>query len=44
MTAFFAVMERCDGEIMLQTAYTEGALERQREYLLQSSEYRLFAA
>ena len=41
---FFAVMERCDGEIMLQTAYTEGALERQREYLLQSSEYRLFAA
>lgn len=25
---FFAVMERCDGEIMLQTAYTEGALER----------------
>lgn len=40
---FFAVMERCDGEIMLQTAYTEGALERQREYLLQNSEYRLFA-
>lgn len=40
---FFAVMERCDEEIMLQTAYTEGALERQREYLLQSSEYRLFA-
>lgn len=25
---FFAVMERCDEEIMLQTAYTEGALER----------------
>ena len=41
---FFAVMERCDEEIMLQTAYTEGALERQREYLLQNSEYRLFAA
>ncbi len=40
---FFAVMERCDEEIMLQTAYTEGALERQREYLLQNSEYRLFA-
>lgn len=38
---FFAVMERCDEEIMLQTAYTEGALERQREYLLQNSEYRL---
>ena len=44
MTAFFAVMERCDGEILLQTAYTEGALEQQREYLLQNSEYRLFAA
>lgn len=41
---FFAVMERCDEEIMLQAAYTEGALERQREYLLQNSEYRLFAA
>ena len=41
---FFAVMERRDEEIMLQTAYTEGALERQREYLLQNSEYRLFAA
>lgn len=40
---FFAVMKRCDEEIMLQTAYTEGALERQREYLLQNSEYRLFA-
>lgn len=40
---FFAVMERCDEEIMLQTAYTEGALERQREYLLQSSEYRFIA-
>ena len=40
---FFAVMERRDEEIMLQTAYTEGALERQREYLLQNSEYRLFA-
>lgn len=40
---FFAVMERCDEEIMLQTAYTEGALERQRKYLLQNSEYRLFA-
>lgn len=40
---FFAVMERCDEEIMLQSAYTEGALERQREYLLQNSEYRLFA-
>lgn len=40
---FFAVMERCDEEIMLQTAYTEGALERQREYLLQNSEYRIFA-
>lgn len=40
---FFAVMERCDEEIMLQTAYTEGALERQWEYLLQNSEYRLFA-
>lgn len=38
---FFAVMERCDEEIMLQTTYTEGALERQREYLLQNSEYRL---
>lgn len=43
MTAFFAVMERCDGEIMLQTAYTEGALEQQREYLLQNSEYRFIA-
>lgn len=40
---FFAVMERCDEEIMLQTAYTEGALERQREYLLQNSEYRFIA-
>lgn len=28
---------------MLQTAYTEGALERQREYLLQNSEYRFIA-
>ena len=40
---FFAVMERCDEEILLQTAYTEGALERQREYLLQNSKYRLIA-
>lgn len=40
---FFAVMERCDEEIMLQTAYTERALERQREYLLQNSEYRFIA-
>lgn len=38
---FFAVMERCNEEIMLQTAYTAGALERQREYLLQNSTYRL---
>lgn len=34
-------MERCDEEILPQTAYTEGALERQREFLLQNSEHRL---
>lgn len=40
---FFAVMERSDEEVLLQTAYTAGALERHRAYLLQNSDCCLTA-